>query len=63
VVKVVVVDSKKDAARIRHVSVRTIDRMVAAGILRKVRLSEGRVGIVGARDLPNEELTITEEAE
>jgi hypothetical protein len=34
--------------------------MVAAGILRKVRLSEGRVGIVGARDLTKEKLEIAD---
>ena len=57
--------SRKEAARIRGISERTIDRLCETpdSGLRKVKLSERRVGIVGARDLANEELTITEEAE
>jgi hypothetical protein len=53
--------SRKDAARIRGVSERTIDRlcdMPDSGV-RRVKLSLRRVGIVGARDLA-QELTITE---
>jgi hypothetical protein len=61
----VVVDTRKEAARIRRVSMRTIDRLCDTpdSGLRKVALSKGRVGVVGARNLPNEQLTITEETE
>jgi hypothetical protein len=58
----VVVDSRENAARIRGVSKRTIDRMCddPKSNLIKVKLSKGRVGIVGARDLPKEDLTIAD---
>ena len=40
--------SLKKAAALAGVSLSTIKRLIAAGALRKVRVSEGRVGIFAA---------------
>ena len=55
--------SRKEAARVRGVSERTIDRLCEArdSPVRKVKLSERRVGTIGARDLVegDEKISIT----